>query len=87
MIVALLAIMLTLSQGGDPCALGAPLDWYAWSHTPDAEAARLSVTYHADHTDFWLYAAPSEIVLFVFQPADQRQGAIWHGRCARTFPR
>jgi hypothetical protein len=87
MIAALLAIMVTLSQGGDPCALGGPVDWYAWTRTPDAEAADLTVTYHDGDLNFWLYDAPSEVVLFVFQPADQRQGAVWHGRCARTFPR
>jgi hypothetical protein len=86
-IAALFSLMLTLSQGGDPCSVGQPLDWYAWNRTPDSQIARLAVTYHTDDLNFWLYDAPDEIVLFVFGPREERQGADWHGRCSRTFPR
>jgi hypothetical protein len=86
-IAALFALMLTLSQGGDPCSVGQTLDWYAWNRTPDSQIARLAVTYHADDVDFIVYDAPGEIVLFVYGPSEARQGSIWHGRCARSMPR
>ena len=43
MIAALLSIILTLSRGGDPCALGQPVDWYGWNATTSAQSARLAV--------------------------------------------
>lgn len=82
MLEILLSILLTFAAGGDPCLMGDPLDWEDWARELGDRAA-LSVTYHSDGLDFWLYQGDGETVLFVFGP--YTGGGDWHGRCARRM--
>lgn len=88
MISILIAILLTISTGGDICTLGQPVaDWEGWidSH-PNAESV---VRYDATLPNFRIYEDGDAVVLFVFRSAVADTAASGssgaHGQCARDL--
>lgn len=84
MIEFLIALLLTISTGGNACELGQSVDWYEWgySHTH----ADVVFTLESDKGDYWLYQDGDEYLLFVFREdisdvlASGRNDP--HGKCA-----
>lgn len=88
MIAILIAILLTISTGGDLCTLGNPVtNWEGWvdSH-PNAESV---VRYDATLPNFRIYQDGDSVVLFVFRNAVADTAASGssgaHGQCARDL--
>lgn len=86
MIDFLIALLLTISTGGDPCDLGTSTDWYSWIDA-HVDAAKV-FTYEAAEPNLWLYEGKDgEVVLFVFkEPIEDtiaRGEYAAHGRCSR----
>jgi hypothetical protein len=85
-IAFLIALLLTLSTGGDICKMGQPIaDWYAWA---DAHPrAQIMIDYEGSEPNFWVYQDEGATVLFVFKkPIAETIAAgesAAHGRCAR----
>ena len=85
MIQLVIALLLTLSTGGDICESGQSVDWYQW--IDDHPAPERIVQYEASEPNFWIYQADGETVLFVFKkPVSESIAAgesAAHGRCSR----
>lgn len=88
MISVLIALLITLSTGGNICDSGTQdVDWYAWvdSH----HDIQRVVSYEASEPNFWIYQSEGETVLFVFKrPVSETVaagGGAAHGQCARLL--
>lgn len=85
MIPLLIALLLTLSTGGDICETGQSVDWYQW--IADHPTPQKVMTYEASEPNFWVYQADGETVLFVFREPIEKTLArgeyAAHGQCSR----
>lgn len=87
MIDFLIALLLTISTGGDVCQIGESVDWYQWI---DAHLQADKVfTYEATEPNIWIYRDSDEVVMFVFRETIEatiaRNESAAHGRCSRLI--